>query len=154
MKRIVTALASLAFSVGCAGGTVADAPERPPSSVAFEGTDTLLYVDVADEAAEKRRGLMGVEHLPADEGMAFLYDEPVTSSFWMKDTLIPLSIAFVDESGNVIGVRDMEPCEVEPCPSYGIDEPYVLAIEANLGWFDEQGIMPGDRAELRVKAYG
>jgi uncharacterized membrane protein (UPF0127 family) len=154
MKRIVAALASLALPAGCAGGTVADSPERPPSSVAFEGTDALLYVDVADESGEQRRGLMGVEHLPADEGMAFVYDEPVNSAFWMKETLIPLSIAFIDESGRVIGVRDMEPCEVDPCPSYGIDEPYVLAIEANLGWFDEHGIVPGDRAELRVNAYG
>ena len=91
--------------------------------------------------------------LPADEGMAFVFDEPANSTFWMKDTLIPLSIAFVDESGRVIGARDMQPCEVDPCPTYGIDEPYVLAIEANLGWFDRAGIEGGDHAELKVSAY-
>ncbi len=97
---------------------------------------------------------MGVESMPANEGMAFIFDEPVLSPFWMKDTLIPLSIAFVDEEERVIGVRDMQPCEADPCPTYGVDEPYVLAIEANLGWFDDHGIGAGDRAELRTSAYG
>jgi uncharacterized membrane protein (UPF0127 family) len=122
--------------------------------VSFEGADALLYVDVADDAEERRRGLMGVESLPTNEGMAFVFDEPVGSTFWMKDTLIPLSIAFVGEDDRVIGVRDMQPCEADPCPSYGIDEEYVLAIEANLGWFEDHGIEAGDRAELRVSAYG
>ena len=70
----------------------------------------------------------------------------------MKDTLIPLSIAFVDEAGRVIGMRDMQPCESDPCPTYGIDEPYVLAIEANLGWFDRAGIEVGDRVEVNMSA--
>lgn len=154
MKGTVLAFASLASLTGCAGGTIADSPNRPPSTVSFEGTDALLSVDVANEPVEQRRGLMDVEELPADQGMAFLFDEPTDSTFWMKDTLIPLSIAFVDESDQVIGMRDMQPCQSDPCPSYGVDEPYVLAIEANLGWFDEHGIEAGDKAELRVAAYG
>ena len=72
----------------------------------------------------------------------------------MKDTLIPLSIAFVDEAGRVIDVLDMQPCESDPCPTYGVDEPYVLAVEANLGWFDDHGVGAGDRAELRTSLYG
>jgi uncharacterized membrane protein (UPF0127 family) len=86
--------------------------------------------------------------------MAFVFDAPSDTAFWMKDTLIPLSIAFVDDVGRVIGVRDMEPCEADPCPTYGVDRPFVLAIEANLGWFDRAGIRVGDRAELRMSAYG
>jgi uncharacterized membrane protein (UPF0127 family) len=120
----------------------------------FEGTDALLYVEVADTASEQRRGLMGRESLPAGEGVAFVYEEPVESTFWMKDTVIPLSIAFVDEAARVIDVRDMQPCRADPCPSYGADEPFALAIEANLGWFDEHGVEAGDRAELTVMAYG
>jgi len=50
-------------------------------------------------------------------------------------------------------MRDMQPCETDPCPSYGVDEPYVLAVEANIGWFHEHGIEAGDSAELRVMAY-
>ena len=151
--KILAVLLAVAALVACSG-TDDPPPDRPPSTVSFEGADALLYVDVADEAGERRRGLMGVESLPADEGMAFVFDEPVGSTFWMKDTLIPLSIAFVGEDDRVIGVRDMHPCEADPCPSYGIDKEYVLAIEANLGWFDDHGIEPGDRTELRVSAYG
>jgi uncharacterized membrane protein (UPF0127 family) len=49
-------------------------------------------------------------------------------------------------------MRDMQPCESDPCPTYGIDEPYVLAIEANLGWFDRAGIGVGDRVEVNKSA--
>ena len=105
MKTFAVALA-VAGLVACSGTDTT--PDRPPLTVTFEGNDALLYVDVADETGEQRRGLMGVEDLPADHGMAFVYDEPVNSAFWMKETLIPLSIAFVDESGRVIGVRDID----------------------------------------------
>ncbi len=151
MKAIVVlvAVTGLAACVGTESH-----PDRPPSRVRFEGTDAVLYVELADTSGTRRRGLMGVEELPQDEGMAFVFEEPVGATFWMKDTLIPLSIAFVDEEGRVIGVRDMQPCRADPCPSYGADDPYVLAIEANLGWFDEHGVGTGDRAELTVAAYG
>ena len=59
--------------------------------MAFDEADALLYVEVADEASERRRGLMGIEQLPADEGMAFVWPSRSSSTFWMKDTLIPLS---------------------------------------------------------------
>jgi uncharacterized protein len=143
---------TLAGLVACSGTD--NNTNRPASTVTFDGHDAVLYVAVAETAQEQREGLMGVQMLAADQGMAFVFDEPVGSTFWMKDTLIPLSIAFVDESGQVIGVRDMQPCEADPCPTYGIEEPYVLAIEANLGWFGEAGIEVGDHAELRVSAYG
>lgn len=151
MKFFAVAM-TLAGLVACSG--TGNQINRPASTVTFEGSDAVLYVDVAETAQEQRRGLMGVETLPADEGMAFVFDVPANSTFWMKDTLIPLSIAFVDENDRMIGLRDMQPCEADPCPTYGIEEPYVLAIEANLGWFEEAGIEVGDRAELRVSADG
>jgi len=151
VKTFTVAVALIGL-VACSGTDTP--PDRPPSTVAFDGTDAPLYVEIADSPGERSRGLMGVESMPANEGMAFIFDEPVLSPFWMKDTLIPLSIAFVDEEERVIGVRDMQPCEADPCPTYGVDEPYVLAIEANLGWFDDHGIGAGDRAELRTSAYG
>jgi uncharacterized protein len=149
--QILLAGALAVITVAC-GGTNST-PGRPPSTVAFGGSDAVLHVDVAETAQEQQEGLMGVEKLPADEGMAFVFDVPTDSTFWMKDTLIPLSIAFVDDIGRVIGLRDMPPCKADPCPTYGVDEPYVLAIEANLGWFHEAGIEAGDHAELRVSAY-
>ena len=150
--RNLLAGALAVITVACGGAD--DTPSRPPSTVTFDGKDAVLHVDIADTPQEQEKGLMGVETLPADEGMAFVFDVHTDSTFWMKDTLVPLSIAFVDDSGRVIGVRDMQPCDSDPCPTYGIDRPYVLAIEANLGWFAEAGIEVGDRAELRVSPYG
>ena len=66
----------------------------------------------------------------------------------MKDTLIPLSIAFWDEDGRIVGIQDMEPCTADPCPTYGSPEPYVGALEVNQGFFDEHGVVIGDRIEL------
>jgi uncharacterized protein len=136
--------------VACTAGD--DVPDRPPSEVTFEGSDAVLYVEVADDADERRRGLMGVHHLPDDQGMAFVWDEPVSSTFWMKDTLIPLSIAFVDDEGHVVDLVDMQPCTSDACRTYRSDEPYVMAVEANAGWFEEHGIREGDRAGLEVMA--
>ena len=150
MRAIAAILAALILGA-CAGGD--EHPDRPPSTVTFGNSGAVLYVDIAETQADQQRGLMGVEQLPGNEGMAFVYDEPVEHSFWMKDTLIPLSIAFVDGSGRVVGLREMEPCQSEPCPTYGIRTPYVLAVEANRGWFEEHRVGVGDRAELQVKAY-
>jgi uncharacterized membrane protein (UPF0127 family) len=80
--------------------------------------------------------------------MAFLWDEPVETSFWMKDTLIPLSIAFWDQRRRIVAIRDMEPCRNEPCPRYGPDEPFLGALEVNQGFFDRHGVEIGDRIEI------
>jgi uncharacterized membrane protein (UPF0127 family) len=133
------------------------APSRqPPSVVSFRtesGQAATLHVEVADDDAERARGLMGVEDLPEDQGMAFVWDEPVDTAFWMKDTLIALSIAFWDADGRVIAILDMQPCEADPCPTYGSGAPFVGAVEANLGWFDEHGVAVGDHVELEERAY-
>ena len=147
MRSAIAMLVSLTLLAGCGDQ---DTPARPSSTVRFQGADATLAVDVADEDGERRRGLMGVEELPDDQGMAFVWPAPVQSEFWMKDTLVPLSIAFVDETGNVIDILDMQPCETDTCPTYGVDRPYVLAVEANLGWFDDHGVEAGDPAELET----
>jgi uncharacterized membrane protein (UPF0127 family) len=146
MRTALAALVSLTFLAGC---DEPDRAARPTATVRFGGTDATLAVAVADDPQERRTGLMDIEELPADQGMAFVWPEPVDSTFWMKDTLVPLSVAFVDASGHVIDVVDMQPCQADTCPSYGVDEPFVLAVEANLGWFDDHGVGAGDRAELR-----
>jgi hypothetical protein len=116
-------------------------------SVVFGGADRL-HVRIAETGQERQTGLMNVMVLAPDDGMAFVFDEPVTTSFWMKDTLIPLSIAFVGQDGRVVSTSDMQPCEAGPCPTYAPSGPYTLAVEANLGWFADHGIAPGERARL------
>ena len=96
---------------------------------------------------------MGVESLPPDEGMAFVYDEPTASTFWMRNTLIPLSIAFVDAEGRIVAIEEMTPCVVDDCPTWDAGgATYTLAIEANAGWFADHGVAVGDRAELARSA--
>jgi uncharacterized membrane protein (UPF0127 family) len=114
------------------------------------GEQSRLAVRVADTDAERATGLMGVTSLPADQGMAFAFDAPTQARFWMKDTLIPLSIAFIDERGRVVTIDDMEPCHADPCPTYAATSGYTLAVEANRGWFSRAGVVVGDRASLEA----
>src|SRR5439155_1590576 len=78
-------------------------------AIVFGGGDRLR-VRIAETEAERAAGLMHVMALAPDDGMAFVFNQPVTDRFWMKDTLIPLSVAFVGEDGRVISLSDMDPC--------------------------------------------
>ena len=92
---------------------------------------------------------MDVRHLDADAGMAFLFDGPVRTGFWMKHTLIPLSIAFWDTGGRIVDILEMTPCTKVPCPIYSPKDVYVGAVEANRGFFASAGVEAGDRLTLR-----
>ncbi len=153
----VTRAFSVAFLIvaaACGGVSSTAAGNGARHLVAFGPVGELgaLNVDVADTDAERAEGLMGVEELPPDDGMAFVFDEPTDTSFWMKDTVIPLSIAFVDADDTIVTILEMTPCEADPCPTYEAAAPYVLAIEANGGWFDGHAIAVGDVATLREQA--
>jgi hypothetical protein len=140
----------LLVAVAC-GSTDAPNPNATAAlSIRTEDGTVSLDVQVADTPDERQTGLMGRESLSPYDGMAFLWEEPVVSSFWMKDTLIPLSIAFWDEGGRIISILDMNPCTEDPCPSYWPDEPFVGAVEVDRGMLEERGVALGDRVELTV----
>jgi uncharacterized membrane protein (UPF0127 family) len=86
--------------------------------------------------------------------MVFLYPEDVAEAFWMKNTLVPLSIAFVAADGRVVSVAEMTPCEADPCPSYAPAGPYRYAVELAAGAFPAAGVgeganvVPADPAAL------
>jgi uncharacterized membrane protein (UPF0127 family) len=149
-RRLLPLLLAAVLST-CTNG-VGSSVETGPAVVTFVGgnpTRSQIFVQVADSSEEREKGLMGVTELPADSGMAFVWDEPTTGTFWMKNTLIPLSIAFVDPDGRIVTIRDMQPCATDDaCPTYRATVPYMLAIEVNAGFFDRNGIEVGDRAEL------
>ena len=148
---MLLALSSLASSTCASDGT--PAPPDLGGRVVFSSTDESLGVRVADSDDERAFGLMGVESLPADEGMAFVYDEPSSGYFWMRNTLIPLSIAFVDASGRIFAIEEMTPCTTDDCPTWDAGgAAFTLAIEANAGWFRDHGVSVGDRAELEEHA--
>jgi len=103
-----------------------------------------VSLEVAATPAARERGLMGRASVPDGTGMVFLMPSDTTMRFWMKDTLVPLSIAFVTADGHVSEVDEMPPCKADPCPTYGPDHPYRSAIELAAGAFGRAGIHPGD----------
>lgn len=107
-----------------------------------------MPVWVADEPPLRQRGLMERTSLPADAGMLFVFEEPTEGGFWMKDTLIPLSIAFIHDDGRILETLDMQPCDADPCPIYTPGSTYRYALEANLGFFDEHGVQSGWTADV------
>jgi uncharacterized membrane protein (UPF0127 family) len=136
-----------------AGCARTEQPEQPPQSegvltISGDGPDVRVQVEIAETAEDKTRGLMGRTSLPEDTGMVFLEEEPVVSGFWMKDTLIPLSIAFWDEDGRIFRILDMEPCLEDSCPTYDPRGAWVGALEVNQGFFEDHGVEVGDRVEL------
>ena len=146
---------------GCGGAPPAEKKEEPPAKREvlkqereyrprlpvrriIIGAETLS-VEVADEPAERSRGLMYREYLPDSAGMLFIFDREAPHSFWMRNTLIPLSIAFVDAGSTITDIRWMKPLDESHCLPSG---PVRFAIEANRGWFSRRGIKPGTRVNL------
>jgi uncharacterized membrane protein (UPF0127 family) len=127
--------------------TDADA-EGPRVLIETDAGEVEVAVEVADDDAERQVGLMNRESLPADAGMIFLFEEDSSGGFWMKNTLIPLSIAFVDSGGTILRILDMEPCEADPCEIYDPAVFYRSALEVNKGAFDRLGVEEGDRLRL------
>jgi uncharacterized membrane protein (UPF0127 family) len=109
------------------------------------GAATTVRLEVAADPAARARGLMGRERVPPGTGMVFLYPADVREAFWMKDTLVPLSIAFVAADGRVVSVAEMTPCRSDPCPTYAPAGPYRFAVELAAGAFPAAGVGPGDR---------
>ena len=108
----------------------------------------IVRVEVADRPASRERGLMHRESLAPDAGMLFVYpDEPVRG-FWMKNTRIPLSIAYLSSDRTIVRIRDMEPGWGRPDGSlttYPSDAPARYALEMEQGWFRRNGVAEGDR---------
>lgn len=109
-----------------------------------------VHVEIAATYEAKVKGLMERRSLPADGGMVFLRDEARDGAFWMKDTLIPLSLAVWGEDGRILAVLDMEPCRADPCPTYDPGVAWMGAVEVNQGFFEDSGVEIGDRLRLEA----
>jgi uncharacterized protein len=102
----------------------------------------LIRAEVAADFAARAQGLMHRKSLAANAGMLFVFDEEGMHCMWMKNTLIPLSVAFLDGRGTVLNIADMEPhSEASHCAA----RPARYALEMNRGWFAARGIKPGTR---------
>lgn len=104
-----------------------------------------IKVEVARTEKEKERGLMFREQMGKDEGMLFVYERQDWLSFWMKNTPLPLSIAFIDKDGKIVDIQDMEPFILVTHISA---HPATYALEMNRGWFAREGIKVGDLVKI------
>jgi hypothetical protein len=146
MLRPLAIIAVLAISLGLAcGGGDGNATATIVVIGGDEGEGVELTVELARTAGERSRGLMLREELAEDGGMLFVFPGDTEAGFWMKDTLIPLSIAFIAEDGTILDIQEMEPLSEDV---HRPPEPYRYALEVNQGWFEEQGFGTGDRVEI------
>jgi len=103
-----------------------------------------LTVEIADTPEARRIGLMGRKELSKDHGMLFVFDKEGSLSFWMKNTLIPLSIAFFDKEKRLIEILDMPVSTTSPLPLFKSSRSSLYALEVPMGWFEEKGICQND----------
>ena len=100
----------------------------------------LIHAEVASDFSTRARGLMHRKGLAPNAGMLFVFDAPSEHCMWMKNTYIPLSVAFIDADGTIINIADMQPhSEQTHCSA----RPALYALEMTRGWFAERGIKPG-----------
>ena len=110
-----------------------------------QGVRIPLTVELARTGTERTRGLMNREALPEGAGMLFIFDRDEVLNFWMKDTSIPLSIAYISSGGRIIEIFDMQPRDLTGISS---SRSVRYALEAPQGWFGRVGIGPGDYLHL------
>ena len=104
----------------------------------------LIRAEVADNFVTRMQGLMHRPSMGANEGMLFIFEEPGIQCMWMKNTLIPLSVAYIADDGSIVNVEDMKPQTED---SHCAKKPVRYALEMNVGWFASKGVRPG--AKLR-----
>jgi len=115
--------------------------QQPPLPTVELGAGMhLIRAEVAADFSTRGRGLMHRKGLAPNAGMLFIFDGPSQQCMWMKNTYIPLSVAFLDEEGTIINIADMQPhSEQTHCSA----RPALYALEMARGWFAERGIKPG-----------
>jgi len=124
----------------------------PLTAISFEAGGTTVDIEIAIKPKEQEQGLMYRNSMPKDHGMLFVYDETVLGrtdylTFWMGNTKIPLSIAFMLEDGTITNIEDMKPQvgSFPPVERYRASrKDCFYALEMNKGWFEKHGIKPGD----------
>ncbi len=101
-----------------------------------------IEAEVASNNAERATGLMNRPSMPIHRGMLFVFPEAGVQCFWMKNTLIPLSIAFLDDAGRIVQIADMQPQSLD---NHCSAKPVRFALEMNAGWFKRRGLAAGGR---------
>jgi uncharacterized membrane protein (UPF0127 family) len=138
---------SLALAVAmltwCGAALTQDAAQKLPTIPMNAGMH-LIQAEVAQTPEQRSIGLMHRPKMGANEGMLFVFESPAQQCFWMKNTLLPLSIAFLADDGQVVNIEDMAPHALN---GHCSKQPVRFALEMNQGWFAKRGIKPGSRVQ-------
>jgi uncharacterized protein len=143
-RRLATAAAlCVALAV-----SAQDGPQRLPHIRLNAGIHNI-NAELATTAEQREIGLMFRTAMPANDGMLFVFEQPGQQCFWMKNTLIPLSVAFLADDGSVVNIEDMKPQTLDGHCSI---KPVRFVLEMNDGWFAKRGVKAGSR--LRGAPFG
>lgn len=140
MRRCALLVCALLLGSACGEHSPAADPSRLPQAQIRVG-NAGAQVEIAATPAVRKRGLMYREELVADHGMLFIFPDERLRAFWMRNTRIPLSIAYADSGGRIVQIADMEPFSDGSVPSVA---PARYALEMNRGWFARHGVRVGD----------
>ena len=136
---VIILLCILAIVIGCATPS-----EQPKVLINAPAGTVEVRVEIADTSAERETGLMYRDSLPKDEGMLFIFDEEDVVGFWMKNTLIPLDIIFINSDWQIVNIHhSAQPCIADPYESYFSDEPVRYVLEVNAGYAEKHNISEG-----------
>ena len=139
MKYIVIGLLGLATCLGCPCNAQDTAQTELPRISLAAGIH-LINVQVAATPMQRATGLMFRKEMPLSEGMLFIYEQAAQQCFWMQNTLLPLTAAFVADNGQIVNLADMQPQTTE---SHCSTQPVRYVLEMNQGWFKKKGIKAG-----------
>ncbi len=146
MRTPLTVLLVLLLAIASTGAAPAQGAELPAIALSINGQK--ITAEVAATAEHRATGLMNRFSLRADHGMLFVFDRPEPQAFWMKNTYIPLSIAFIGADGRILNIDDMAP---QTETSHWSKGPAMFALEMRRGWFADRGIKDGDRVDGLVQ---
>jgi len=139
MKHIAISLLALATALGSTG-YAQNAPQIDLQRIKLSAGMHLIDAQVAASPEQRSTGLMFRKDMPPSEGMLFVFEQPSVQCFWMKNTLLPLSAAFVADDGTIVNLADMKP---QTTDSHCSTQPVRYVLEMNQGWFGKKGIQAG-----------
>lgn len=139
----LAALAAAALLMPAPGAAARTPPQAPLPTVTLNIGEVAVKAEVADEPHERTTGMMGRTELADGAGMLFVFPAPQALSFWMRDTLVPLSVAYINAEGVIREIHDLKPLDERPAFSSFRD--LVYALEVPQGWFARNKIAAGDR---------
>jgi len=143
LSALRTALASLAL-VATAGAALAQEGPQKLSTIKLSAGMHVLNVEVAKSPQEHTIGLMFRKSMPTNDGMLFIFDRPGQQCFWMKNTLLPLSVAFIGDDGSIANIEEMKPQTLD---SHCSTKEVRYVLEMNEGWFAKRGIKAGMKVQ-------